>query len=678
MSFSRPSTWLLACSALSACTAIVATPDLPVCTENLDCEVANRLFAERTTECLQYQCINGGCALALPDLDADSEVSVECGGTDCDDLDPTRRMGAVELCDQVDNDCDFVVDEALPRDAPELGSVVLESPMDSQTNALTSTPGDALLLVRAVRELPRIARLSSSEATYEDFSIRSRELLAGDLTTRPRMHDGCMVRRLNPISTVENQELRRAACGDASDCMEFDAPCVAVRCEASECVYDIQHSFCEDDDPCNGQELCMPGSASADVNGCIEPDRAGCDVDDICDALRNTCLGLLDQPCSPVDIAVGAAGDSKALATIETEGCPSGLVRLGPDVGTEEHVLLQSAFTTGFVRGEVDVDSDGCTRDGASSLALAVSSTDAARCGSAQRTPLVAVVAYVATPFQEERVCDDSSGPSPVRVAGGHFVPVGDQPLVVPTDAGAVLDAGETGSSARPVLVALAERGRFLLIFADAAGGLRFSLLGMEDCTPVFADIAEADTHLSPLGSERFFTGGVTHIAAVALPDIPDSPTSASRFAFVYSVGCDTASRSFLATVEVRGTELEVGTPTAITPEDRGEDRGASHPTLQISGSPVLLQGHSSVTEDTHALLVAWKDAQAMRTEVHGRRFMLDASTPIDALPFVVSGADPNSIDPHVFVDGTGAAFVSYTRPVESGVVQRPFCGPSR
>jgi hypothetical protein len=88
---------LLAVSALSACNAIVTTPDLPICTENLDCEVANRLFAERTTECVRYRCVNGGCSLALPDLDADGEVSVECGGTDCDDMNAARRMVALEL-----------------------------------------------------------------------------------------------------------------------------------------------------------------------------------------------------------------------------------------------------------------------------------------------------------------------------------------------------------------------------------------------------------------------------------------------------------------------------------------------------------------------------------------------------------------------------------------------------
>lgn len=674
MSFTKTAAaWLFAVSALSACTAIVSTPDLPVCTENLDCEVANRLFADRTTECLQYRCVNGGCSLALPDLDADSEVSVECGGTDCDDMNPARRMGAVELCDQVDNDCDFVVDEALPSDAAELGSVILESPVGAQTNVLTSAAGEALLLVRAGET--RIARLSSSMATYDDISIRSRRLqVVGESTTGSETSDGCVVRQSNPILRVENVELRRGVCGDASDCTEFDAPCVAVRCEDSECVYDRQHSFCEDDDPCNGQELCTPDSASADANGCTMPAAAGCDEDEVCDAMSNTCRGLVDQTCSPVDVAVGAAGDSKVLATIETDRCPSGVLRLGPDVGSaEEHVLLQSAFATGFARGEVDVDSDDCTRDGASSLALAVSSTDAARCGSVQPT---ALVAYVATPFREERECSDSAtDPSQVRVAGAHFVPVLGQPLVVPTDAGAVLVAGETDSSARPVLVTLAEPGRFLLMFADVAGGLRFSVLGLDDCAPDPADIADAATHLSPLSSERLFTGGVTHISAVALPDLPDVPTSGSRFAFVYTVGCATASRSFLTTVEVRGSELEIGTPTDITLEDRR----AEHPTLRVSSGPVLLGGHSTVDEDTHALLVAWSDEQGGRTEVHGRRFMLDASTPIDAVPFVVSAAaDDNSIDPHVFVDGTGAAFVSYTRPDASGVVLRPFCGPSR
>jgi Putative metal-binding motif len=47
----------------------------------------------------------GGCV----DADGDGGLDWHCGGDDCDDDDPTRYAGAVELCNAVDDDCDGVV-----------------------------------------------------------------------------------------------------------------------------------------------------------------------------------------------------------------------------------------------------------------------------------------------------------------------------------------------------------------------------------------------------------------------------------------------------------------------------------------------------------------------------------------------------------------------------------------
>jgi len=44
----------------------------------------------------------------VPDLDGDGYSP---GAGDCDDADPAVNPGAVEACDQVDNDCDGMVDE---------------------------------------------------------------------------------------------------------------------------------------------------------------------------------------------------------------------------------------------------------------------------------------------------------------------------------------------------------------------------------------------------------------------------------------------------------------------------------------------------------------------------------------------------------------------------------------
>jgi len=44
------------------------------------------------------------------DLDGDKVLAATCGGTDCDDSEPSVHPGALELCDGLDNDCDSIVD----------------------------------------------------------------------------------------------------------------------------------------------------------------------------------------------------------------------------------------------------------------------------------------------------------------------------------------------------------------------------------------------------------------------------------------------------------------------------------------------------------------------------------------------------------------------------------------
>ena len=55
------------------------------------------------------------CRRTPRDFDEDGETDFRCpGGSDCDDMDPTRASGSSEICtDGIDNDCDEQVDEAL-------------------------------------------------------------------------------------------------------------------------------------------------------------------------------------------------------------------------------------------------------------------------------------------------------------------------------------------------------------------------------------------------------------------------------------------------------------------------------------------------------------------------------------------------------------------------------------
>jgi Putative metal-binding motif/FG-GAP repeat len=62
------------------------------------CNNANRRDSSTFVECAQ-------------DVDEDGVIDVACGGSDCDDLDPSVNPGQAETCDEVDQDCDVLVDE---------------------------------------------------------------------------------------------------------------------------------------------------------------------------------------------------------------------------------------------------------------------------------------------------------------------------------------------------------------------------------------------------------------------------------------------------------------------------------------------------------------------------------------------------------------------------------------
>ncbi len=55
--------------------------------------------------CLEREAVCMPCAES-PDADGDGAFSLACGGDDCDDSDPERRPGNVEVCDGDDEDCD--------------------------------------------------------------------------------------------------------------------------------------------------------------------------------------------------------------------------------------------------------------------------------------------------------------------------------------------------------------------------------------------------------------------------------------------------------------------------------------------------------------------------------------------------------------------------------------------
>lgn len=52
--------------------------------------------------------------VVCPDADNDSFTDIACGGTDCDDTNPSIYPGATEICDGIDNNCNGLIDAADP------------------------------------------------------------------------------------------------------------------------------------------------------------------------------------------------------------------------------------------------------------------------------------------------------------------------------------------------------------------------------------------------------------------------------------------------------------------------------------------------------------------------------------------------------------------------------------
>jgi hypothetical protein len=346
--------------------------------------------------------------------------------------------------------------------------------------------------------------------------------------------------------------------------------------------------------------------------------------------------GVPSLSCRLNRVAVSAGSPLGWAAFVNLDGCADGQLRVGlldPAGPTLE--LMGPDARSNTWRG-VDL-SGACTRRAAGTGATApaiVAATDAG--GTTAETAVVAWVRDVAT-----RAC----GAAPAEVAamglwratgtaGGTAID-----WVVATDAGVPELVGMTPGIAPPALVATGT-GEVIIAFADAAGGVRVTVL---ESLPTVA-AAPDPTSTPPLSLGESVVVGSGDADDVALTVSP-SPGGGLRIGVAWAGGCGGGALRFAPVVWQRAARTL--TPAAVIELAAS---GARQPTLTYVPHgfvrPTASRGGAPVGDDDGGWLLAWRDETMTPPAVVAARVLGADGSVLDAvaLPFARDlSSDPRS-----------------------------------
>ncbi len=187
------------------------------------------------------------------DDDGDGAADADCGGPDCNDLDPRTSEGAEEVCDRIDNDCDGEVDEQTVQNIWYI---------DEDGDGWGVVIGSALASCDPVAG--RASQFGDCNDNERDIKPGMTELCDGIDNDCDGIVDegaGSHCELENALNTCRFGRCAIFSClpgyQDADSNPENGCEAVATpTTTTTECSYD---SFCNDANLCNGIETCFNG-----------------------------------------------------------------------------------------------------------------------------------------------------------------------------------------------------------------------------------------------------------------------------------------------------------------------------------------------------------------------------------------------------------------------------------